>query len=115
MQQNQSVDAEHTVWSRRCTDWRNDLPPLLDAACLADAVAGRKRILVKPNLVEVLPPPITTPVDLVASLVAYLQEKAPGAEIIIAEGCGSKEYDTARPFAELGYAEPGPALWGQTP
>lgn len=105
MNHNEVVETAHTVWTRHCIDWRHDLPPLLDAACLADALCGQERILIKPNLVEVLPPPITTPVDLVAALVVYLREKAPAAEIVIAEGCGSKAYDTARPFEELGYGD----------
>jgi len=105
MKSNEFAETEHTVWTRRCSDWRHDLPSLLDAAGLADALCGQERILVKPNLVEVLPPPITTPVGLVAALVDYLRKKAPAAEIIIAEGCGSKKYDTARPFEELGYAD----------
>ena len=105
MSQNQTNGTQTNVWIRRCTDWCNDLPPLLDAVCLADVLRGQKRILVKPNLVEVLPPPITTPVGLVEALVTYLREKAPSAEIIIAEGCGSKEYDTSKPFDALGYGD----------
>ena len=90
---------------RNFSNWRRDVHLLLDAACLPEALKGQKRILIKPNLVEVLLPPITTPVALVASLVEYLQEHAPAAEIVIGEGCGSKEYDTWRPFKELGYGE----------
>ena len=102
---NKLADITNTVWTRRFLDWRQDLPPLLDAARLPDALQGRQRILVKPNLVEILPPPITTPVALVAALIEYLQEKVPKAEIVIAEGCGSMEYDTIRPFEELGYVD----------
>lgn len=94
-----------TVWIRRCSDWRRDLYSLLEATLLVEELPGQGRILIKPNLVEPLPPPITTPVELIAALVEYLQEKVPRAEIIIGEGCGSKDYDTNRSFAELGYLD----------
>ncbi len=95
----------NTVWTRRCTEWRQALPGLLDAAGLPTALRGQERILIKPNLVEDLPPPITTPVGLVAALLAYLRENAPDVEIVIGEGCGSKEDDTWRAFAGQGYVD----------
>ncbi|MDH4320207.1 MAG: DUF362 domain-containing protein [Desulfobulbaceae bacterium] len=95
-----------TVWTRRCDVWRSALPGLLDAAGLPAALRSGKRILIKPNLVENLPPPITTPVGLVEALLEYLRENAPGGvEIVIGEGCGSKEDDTWRAFAGQGYVD----------
>ena len=82
----------------------HDLPRLLNAAGLERAVRGVKRILVKPNLVEALPPPITTPVDIIELLIDYLQALT-GAEIVVGEGTGSLEYDTWHPFEELGYSK----------
>jgi len=102
---NELADKEGCVWTRCFRDWRQDIPVLLDAAHLPEALQGQKRILIKPNLVEPLPPPITTPFLSVASLIEYLKEKAPSCEIVIAEGCGSKDYDTIRSFEELGYVE----------
>jgi len=64
----------------------------------------RRPIVLKPNLVKAAPPPITTPVALVAALVDYLQQARPGAKIVVAEGCGAKDYDTDHCFAALGYA-----------
>ena len=105
MNGNEQMRAKNTIWTRRCTDWRQDLLAVLDAANLPGALRRRKRILVKPNLVEILPPPITTPPALIAALVEYLQEKAPGVEIVIAEGCGSKADDTRHVFEGLGYVD----------
>jgi len=82
----------------------HDLPRLLDAAGLSQAVRDADRILIKPNLVEALPPPITTPVDIIEALIDYLQAVT-RAEIIVGEGTGSLEYETWRPFEELGYTE----------
>ncbi len=83
----------------------NSLPPLLDAAKLTDLIPAGKTILIKPNLVEALDPPITTPVHLIHTLVTYLQENLPGTSIIIGEGTGSLQYDTHHPFQVLGYTD----------
>lgn len=62
-------------------------------------------MLVKPNLVEAMAPPITTPVGLVACLIRYLQENVPHARIVIGEGNGALAYDTFHCFDLLGFAE----------
>lgn len=84
-------------------DWATEVGSLLDRAGLPAALRERPRIVLKPNLVEAAPPPITTPVALVAALADYLRRVHPAAEIIVAEGCGSKNYDTEHCFATLGY------------
>jgi uncharacterized protein (DUF362 family) len=81
-----------------------NLVPLLEAAGLPEALPGNQPILIKPNLVENLPPPITTPVALIAELVNYLQKRVANP-IIIGEGTGSLDYDTFHPFRELGYSK----------
>lgn len=98
-----TITAPGTVFSCDFVDWRTSVPMLLEAAGLAAKLRRRRRVLIKPNLVENLRPPITTPVGLVAALVSYIRAVAPRLEIIIAEGCGSLEYDTHLCFQELGY------------
>ena len=93
---------EGKVWVSEFSGWQGCLDTLLDEAGLVDAVSGVSQVLIKPNLVEALDPPITTPVDIVDELVRYLRNRSPGTRIIIGEGTGSKEYDTFYPFAELG-------------
>lgn len=85
-------------------EWLAAVSALLVRAGLARALAGQKRIVLKPNLVEAAGPPITTPVELTAAVVDYLQTTCPGAQLIIAEGCGSKTYETDHCFHKLGYA-----------
>ncbi|MCF6290997.1 MAG: DUF362 domain-containing protein [Desulfobacterales bacterium] len=92
-----------TVYSISFRSWTASVPPLLAAAGLAAALRNRPRVLIKPNLVENLHPPITTPVELVEALVDYIRDQAPDTEIIIGEGCGSLEYDTGHCFQALGY------------
>ncbi len=93
-----------TVYSTPFLSWEKSLPPLLDKTGLAKQIPEGKTILIKPNLVETLRPPITTPVALIKSLVGYLQAHLDNP-IVIGEGCGALDYDTHRCFAELGYAE----------
>lgn len=77
--------------------------PLLDAAALADMIPRSGRVMIKPNLVADQPPPMTTPVGLVAEIIHYLQAARPDCEIIVGDGCGSLKYDTHHVFSSLGY------------
>lgn len=94
-----------TVYLQRHDDWLFDLRRLLDRAGLARQLASRPPVLIKPNLVEALAPPITTPVACVEALVVVLREMAGDLDIVIGEGVGAREYDTFHCFAELGYTE----------
>ncbi len=93
------------LWFTDSSSLQNSLPCLLDAAGLTDLIPTGKPVLIKPNLVEALAPPITTPVQLVGLLIDYLQKKVPRTPILIGEGTGSLEYDTQHPFQKLGYAD----------
>jgi uncharacterized protein (DUF362 family) len=84
-------------------DLVGDVRKMLNKAGLPRVLQDKPRILIKPNLVEAVPPPVTTPVSLVAALVDYLQAEVPEAEIIIGEGCGSLCYGTDHCFDVLGY------------
>lgn len=91
------------VWSIELETYRRSLPPILEAAGLLEAIEGHRTILIKPNLVEALEPPITTHVDIVETLVDFLLAHAPAIQIIVGEGTGSLDYDTFHCFEELGY------------
>ncbi|MCI5140154.1 MAG: DUF362 domain-containing protein [Candidatus Electrothrix sp. ATG1] len=91
------------VYTRPFLSWQESLPPLLDKASLTEHIPAGKTILIKPNLVETLRPPVTTPVALIKCMIEYLKERLENP-IIIGEGCGSLNYDTYQCFAELGYA-----------
>ena len=95
-----------TVFTTEITGPGDRLAGLLDASGLAaDLVEKKARtILIKPNLVEALNPPITTPVSLIRSLVEYIRAHFSG-EIIIGEGTGALQYDTFHCFDKLGYTE----------
>ncbi len=85
------------------TNWHRTLPPLLNAVGLDRELGKHPLILIKPNLVEALEPPVTTPVGLIDSLIDYVAECAPNSRIVIGEGTGSLSYDTFHAFEQLGY------------
>lgn len=64
--------------------------------------ASQQNILIKPNLVESQPPPVTTPVQCCEAIINYIR-KYSNAKIVIAEGCGAAYYDTEKVFKDLGY------------
>lgn len=98
-----SRDRAGIVHTTRFVSWEDSLGPLLSASGLADRLPGPERtILIKPNLVEALPPPITTPAPLIAALIAWLR-KHTHARIVIGEGSGAMDYETNHAFTELGY------------
>ena len=91
------ITPEHsTVFSCSSESWAADCRLLLEQSGLAERALLKQRVLIKPNLVEILAPPITTPVQLVENIVQYLLEYLPPSAIIIGEGCGAREYDTHR-------------------
>jgi len=91
------------VYTSRFLSWAESVPSLLEASGLGAKLAGQQKILLKPNLVENLAPPITTPVGLVAAIIDFIQQVNPDLEIIVGEGCGARDYDTWHVFAEQGY------------
>jgi uncharacterized protein (DUF362 family) len=99
------MKREGEVFVTSCGKFSESINLLLDRAGLQNVLTAKQnRVIIKPNLVENLAPPITTPVELVSTLVDYIKRIAPDVKIIIAEGCGAKEYDTNHVFNELGYS-----------
>ncbi|PLX80581.1 MAG: hypothetical protein C0615_00660 [Desulfuromonas sp.] len=63
----------------------------------------QSQILIKPNLINTSPPPITFPVTLMESLVKAIRQES-NARLIIAEGCGDPDLTTDAVFEQLGYS-----------
>lgn len=94
-----------SVFTTRKTTWAASVATLLDRSGLCDEIDPSLPVIIKPNLVEALEPPITTPVGLVAAVVDYLRDRISGCRIIVGEGTGSVEYDTFHCYSTLGYSE----------
>ncbi len=97
--------AEALVYTQKFVSWQESVPSLIRRSGLLQKLAGQQKLLIKPNLVENLEPPITTPVALVASIIDVVHDALPDLEILIGEGCGAVNYDTWRVFTDQGYAE----------
>jgi uncharacterized protein (DUF362 family) len=79
------------------------------AACLdrlgADTfLHASEQILIKPNLVNSTPFPVTTSPEMIRALVAYIRAKSQ-ARLIIGEGCGDARLETTDIFTRLGFSE----------
>jgi uncharacterized protein (DUF362 family) len=93
------------VFNIQFTSWQENVASLLDSTDLAERLHPGQQILIKPNLVETLAPPVTTSVEAVGALIDYLRSVSPDFHIIIGEGCGSLAYDTYHVFETLGYTD----------
>lgn len=85
------------------TSYADSVPAALDACGAAGLLRKQKRVLIKPNLVNASPPPVTTPVECCAAIVRYVRAHAPQAEVVVAEGCGDVLRETPELFAIHGY------------
>jgi len=85
--------------------WQETVPRLLKSTGLGKLISQNSHVLLKPNLVSIDPPPITSPVELIEAIILHIRTEHPKVKITVAEGCGSIEYDTWTPFRELGYEQ----------
>jgi len=84
------------------TSYERSVPRALKGAGAAKVLAGQRRILIKPNLVNASPPPVTLPVEAVEALVGAIRGCS-DAEIVVAEGAGDLHLETPAIFRILGY------------
>jgi uncharacterized protein (DUF362 family) len=73
------------VWFK---DYTSSVFKALDLVKAYEKLPGRGTIILKPNLTNSSPPPVTTPVEAVEAVYLYCK-KYSHARIIIGEGCGS--------------------------
>lgn len=90
------------VFTVKFFSFGRSVPEILEKAGLAKLIKDQKKIILKPNLTTNLPPPCTTPVELVEEVIKFCQKHSSG-RIIIAEGSGG--YDTLKAFTDLGYKD----------
>ncbi len=78
------------------------IPRALEAAGAPPVLARQRRVVIKPNLVNASPPPVTFPVEAARALVAAVRGWS-RAEVLIAEGVGDAERSTPEIFRIHGY------------
>jgi len=76
----------------------------LDAVSAGETLAKQKSILLKPNLTNASPHPVTTPAACCEAVIEYIRSCS-AAEVIIAEGCGDASLETDEIFDLLGYRD----------
>ena len=84
------------------TDYSSSITDALDLIGAADRLPRDGLIIIKPNLTNSSPPPVTTSVEAAEALYNYCKSHTK-AQIAIGEGCGSGV--TAEVFAALGYSD----------
>lgn len=67
-------------------------------------LTGSRPVMLKPNLVNDSPFPVTTPPAFCEAVVSFVR-RATDAPIVIAEGCGDARLETPEVFDALGYTE----------
>ena len=80
------------------------IPEALDRLDVKKILAMQAAILIKPNLVNASPHPVTTHVDSCETIVQYIQAYS-DAEIVIGEGCGDSVLETDEVFRRRGYTK----------
>lgn len=87
-----------------CASFAESVPRALAAIGAEEVLARQRRIVIKPNLVNASPPPVTLPVAFTEALVDAIRS-ATDAELVVAEGTGDRERDTEAIFRCHGYEE----------
>ena len=75
---------------------------VLDEINAPDSIRKYSKILIKPNLVNTSPHPITTHPKMCEALIKYIRRFS-DADIVVGDGCGSPNRETSDVFEMLGY------------
>ncbi len=94
----------HDVLTLPFSSYRKSVPAILDAVGADRVLAEQTAVLLKPNLVNASPHPVTTPPECCEAVIAYVRAHC-NAEIVVAEGCGDALMETGDVFEALGYAD----------
>lgn len=82
--------------------YAESIPLALDRIGAGAELARQTHILLKPNLINADPHPVTTPAACCEAIVHYIRSVSDAA-ILIGEGCGAPGMNTEDVFAQLGY------------
>ncbi len=84
--------------------YEKTIPEAFDAVGAGEILRKQTAVLIKPNLVNPSPFPITTAPECVEAVVEYVRARS-SAEILIGEGCGDAQLETDEVFQRLGYTD----------
>ena len=86
------------------SSYSESVPEVLDAIRAAEVLQQQTAVLIKPNLVNASPFPITTAPQCVEAVIQYVRSCSDAA-IVIGEGCGDSDLETPQVFDSLGYTD----------
>ncbi len=92
------------ISTREFSSYKESIAQALDEIDAGEVLAKEGKILIKPNLVNASPFPVTTPVECCEAIIEYIRACS-DAEIVVAEGCGDAVLETGQIFSKLGYDE----------
>ncbi len=98
------MSHEKSFSVEKFTSYQDSLQACLDGISAGSVIKKRKLIIIKPNLVNSTPFPVTTSPDMISALVGYIR-KYSKARLIVADGCGDADLDTSQVFQQLGYLD----------
>ena len=82
--------------------FKQSITEALDNINAHESIAGQNAILIKPNLINNSPHPITTSPECCEAVLEYVLQHST-AKVVIAEGCGAAGMETQEVFDTLGY------------
>ena len=91
-----------TIASVTFRSYAESVPKVLDQIGATDILRRQTAVLIKPNLINTTPHPVTTSPTCCEALIDYIRDCS-RADIVIAEGCGDAGCETPAVFAALGY------------
>jgi uncharacterized protein (DUF362 family) len=86
------------------TSYHESVPAAFEKIDAEQRLAEQSAILIKPNLINATPHPVTTPAACCKAVIEYIRSCS-SANIVIAEGCGDAAYETEDIFNFLGYKD----------
>jgi uncharacterized protein (DUF362 family) len=96
------MTSDRLVLNEPFIDYDTTVNRCMDAAGAKGLFKGGRPIMLKPNLVNDSPHPITTAPSMCAAVIAFVKKHS-DAPIVIAEGCGAAHLETPEVFERLGY------------
>ena len=86
------------------TSYHESIPAAFEKIDAGRRLAEQSAILIKPNLINATPHPVTTPTACCKAVIEYIRSYS-SAKIVIAEGCGDATLETDDIFKLLGYKD----------
>jgi uncharacterized protein (DUF362 family) len=96
--------ACQTISCETLTSYEDSVGRCMAAAGAESLLRDGRPVMLKPNLINASPHPVTTPPAFCAAVIGFVRQHT-DAPIVIAEGCGDAHLETPEVFRRLGYKD----------